>query len=52
MFDLTAINFLNAMNSLIDKYVPFKKNSKYNLKFKIKRWITFGIQKPISIKNY
>ena len=34
MFDLTAINFLNAMNSLIDKYVPFKKtvNITWNLK--------------------
>ena len=26
--DLTIINFLNAMNSLLDKYTPFKKISK------------------------
>ena len=49
--DLTTNNFLDAMNSLLNKYTPFKKISKYRLKFKIKRWITFGIQKSISIKN-
>ena len=51
--DLTIINFLNAMNSLLDKYAPFKKISKCKLKFKTKLRITFGIQKSISIKtNY
>ena len=49
--DLTTINFLNAMNSLLDKYAPFKKICKYKLKFKTKPRITFGIQKSISIKN-
>ena len=49
--DLTANNFLNAMNSLLNKYARFKKISKYKLKFKTKPWITFGIQKSISIKN-
>ena len=39
------------MNSLLNKYVPFKKISKYKLKFKTKPWITFGIQKSISVKN-
>ena len=34
--DLTIINFLNAMNSLLDKYAPFKKISKCKLKFKTK----------------
>ena len=49
--DLTTINFLNTMNSFLGKYVPFKKTSKYKLKFKTKPWITFGIQKLIPIKN-
>ena len=48
---LTTINFLNAMNTLLDKYAPFKKISKYKLKFKTKLCTTFVIQKPISIKN-
>ena len=39
------------MNSLLNKYAPFKKISKYKLKFKTKTWITFGIQKSISVKN-
>ena len=34
--NLTTINFLNAMNSLLNKYTPFKKISKYKLKFKTK----------------
>ena len=49
--DLTTINFLNPMNSLLDKYAPFKKISIYRLKFKTKPWITFGIQKSIFIKK-
>ena len=49
--DLSINNFLNAMNSLLNKYAPFKKISKYKLKFKTKPWITFGIQKSISVKN-
>ena len=49
--DLTTNNFLNAMNSLLNKYATSKKFSKYKLKFKTKPWITFGIQKSISIKN-
>ena len=39
------------MNSLLNKYAPFKRISKYKLKFKTKPWITFGIQKSISIKD-
>ena len=34
--DLSTNNFFNAMNSLLDKYAPFKKISKYKLKFKTK----------------
>ena len=49
--DLSTNNFLNAMNSLLNKDAPFKKISKYKLKFKTKPWITFGIQKSISVKN-
>ena len=49
--DLTTINFLNAMNSLLNKYASFKIVSQYQLKFKTKSWITFGIPKLISIKN-
>ena len=49
--DLSTNNFLNAMNSLLNKYARFKKISKYKLKFKRKPWITFGIQKSISVKN-
>ena len=33
------------MKSLLNKYAPFKKISKYELKFKKKPWIKFGIQK-------
>ena len=39
------------MNSLLNKYAPFKKISRYKLKFKTKPWIKVGIQKPISVKN-
>ena len=49
--DPAAINFLSAMNSLLDKFAPFKKISNYNLKFKTKPWITSGIRRLISIKN-
>ena len=44
-------NFVNNMNDLLDKHVPFKKISKYKLKFKTKPWITPALQKSISIKN-
>ena len=44
-------NFVNYMNDLLDKRAPFKKISKYKLKFKTKPWITAALQKSISIKN-
>ena len=44
-------NFVDNMNDLFDKLAPFKKISKYNLKFKTKPWITAALQKSISIKN-
>ena len=49
--DLTTNNFLNAMNSLLNKYAPFKKISKYKLKFTTKPWITYGKQNSISVKK-
>ena len=39
------------MNSLLNKYASFKIVSWYQLKFKTKSWIAFGIPKLISIKN-
>ena len=44
-------NFVNNMNDLIAKYFPFKKISKYKLKFKTKTWTIESIQKSISIEN-
>ena len=49
--DITTNNFLNAMNSLLNKYARFKRISKYKLKFKTKPWITLCIQKSVFIKN-
>ena len=36
---------------MLDNFAPFKKISKYKLKFKSKPWITPGLQKSISVKN-
>ena len=44
-------NFVHNMNDLLDKHDPFKKISKYNLKFKTKPCVTAALQKSISIKN-
>ena len=44
-------NFVDNMNDLLDKHAPFRKISKYKLKFKTKPWITAALQKSISIKN-
>ena len=44
-------NFVNNINDLLDKHVPFKKISKCELKFKTNAWITAALQKSISIKN-
>ena len=43
--------FLNKINELLGNFAPFKKISKYKLKFKSKPWITPGLQKSISVKN-
>ena len=50
--DVTTINFLDAINSLLNKSASFfKKIGECELKFKAKPWITFGFQKSFSVKN-
>ena len=39
------------MNSILDEHAPLKWVNKYNLKFKIKPWITPVIQKSVSVKS-
>ena len=46
----TTNNFLDTINSVLNKYAPLKKVNKYKLRFKNKPWITSGIQKSIYIK--
>ena len=48
--DLTTNNFLSAMNSLLNKYAPFKKVSKYKVKFRTKPWI-YLVYKNQSLLN-
>ena len=36
---------------LLDTCAPFKKVKKYKLKFESKPWISFSLQKSISVKN-
>ena len=48
--DYSTEIFLNRIIELLDKFAPFKKISKYKLKFKLKPWITPGLQKSISVK--
>ena len=43
--------FLNKINELLDNFVPFKKATKYKLKFKLKPWITPGVRKSVIVKN-
>ena len=38
-------------NMLLDTYAPLKRINKYKLKFKFKPWITFDLQKLVSVKN-
>ena len=39
------------MSNNLNKHTPFKKITKYKLKFRIKPWITPALQKSISIIN-
>ena len=55
-FDKDWSNILNLKHgnvnvSMENFEAPFKKISKYKLKFKTKPWITAALQKSISIKN-
>ena len=43
--------FLKKFNLILDKYLPLKKLTKQQLKFKTKPRITPGLQKSISVKN-
>ena len=49
--DLSIESFLNNMNSILDSNAPFKRVSKYKLRFKTKPWITPALQKSISVTN-
>ena len=49
--NLATNNFLDTINSVLNKYAPLKRVNKYKLRFENKPWITFGIQKSIYIKN-
>ena len=44
-------NFLDTINSVLNKYAPLKKVNKYKIRFKKKPWTTSGIQKSVYIKN-
>ena len=44
-------NFVNNITDLLEKHAPFKRISKYKLKFKTKPWITVALQKSVSIKS-
>ena len=50
--NVSTENVVNNMNDILEKHAPFKKISKYKLKFKTKPWITAALQKSISVKNY
>ena len=39
------------MNNILGKHAPFKRITKYKLKFRTNPWITPAFQKPIFIKN-
>ena len=46
-------NFLHLVNSIIDRYMPFKKITNKEYKRKYKPWVTTGILKSITRKtNY
>ena len=49
--DSSTTMYLDKINKLLDTYAPFKRITKYKLKFKFKPCITLGLQKSISVKN-
>ena len=44
-------NFLDTINSVLNKYAPLKKVDTYRLRLKKLFFFTAGIQKSIYIKN-
>ena len=49
--DASFQNFFDSMNNILHKHAPFKKITKYKIKFRAKPWITPALQKSIFIKN-
>ena len=49
--DLSINPFLNNMNSILYTNTPFKRVSKYKLRFKTKPCITPALHKSVSVKN-
>ena len=44
-------NFLDAINSVLNKHTSLKKVNRYKLRYNRKPWMTSGIQKSVCIKN-
>ena len=51
MLKIEEQNINYSTEIFLNNFAPFKKISKYKLKFKWKPWITPGLQKSISVKN-
>ena len=49
--NLSMDSYLDHVNTILDSHAPYKKVSKYELRFKLKSWITPALQKSISVKN-
>ena len=49
--DASFQNLFDYMNNIIVKHGPFKKISRYKLKFETSPWITTALKKSVSIKN-
>ena len=43
--------YLDKITMLLETYTPLKRINKFKLKFKSKPWITWGLQKSMSMKN-
>ena len=48
--NLSMDSYLDHMNTILDIHAPYKKVSKYKLRFKLKPWITLALQKSVSVK--
>ena len=49
--NLSMNSYLDHMNAILDVHAPYKKVTKYKLRFKLKPWITLALQKSVSVKN-